>query len=131
MRKLIPSILSVAIVIFGSGCSVFRGSRQKVTITYQPADAVLMVNHQRYLSPATIKLPRNRAALIECHKPGYTEYRNQVENHLNFTGALDAIGSILILPMIGLCTPGAFSLDETEFNIVLYPEPPQPAAPAK
>jgi hypothetical protein len=64
---------------------------------------------------------RNRDVSIQCYKEGYAPYQRTIGNHFNTTGVLDAVGTwLFLLPGIGLFTPGAWSLDETDVTISLY-----------
>jgi len=66
---------------------------------------------------------RNRQVSIAADKDGYFPYEQSVGYHFNTTGALDAVGTALFLiPAIGLFTPGAWSLDETNVAIVMVPK---------
>ncbi|MCK4563155.1 MAG: hypothetical protein KAU94_00615 [Verrucomicrobia bacterium] len=104
-----------------SGCCAFRPHSQMVNITCMPEDAILTVNGQRYTSPVQIDVKRNRNLSIQAYKEGYMPSQRTVGHHFNATGALDAVGTFLFLfPGIGLFTPGAFSLDETDVAITLY-----------
>jgi hypothetical protein len=108
-------------MVFLTGCSAFRSSTQMVNITCNPNDAILTVNGQRYTPPVQINAKRNRDLSIQCYKEGYAPSQRTIGHHLNGTGALDAVGTLLILvPCIGLFTPGAWSLDETDVAITLY-----------
>lgn len=81
-----------------------------------------MVNGQRYTPPVQVNLKRNRDVSIQCFKDGCAPYQRTIGNHFNETGALDAVGTCLFLvPAIGLFTPGAWSLDETDITVALYP----------
>ena len=43
-------------------------------------------------------------------------------HHLNETGILDIIGGIIILiPALGLLSPGAWSVDETAVTVQMFP----------
>lgn len=112
----------VAVVMVAlTGCSAFRPQTQMVNISCTPQDAVLTVNGQRYVSPVQINAKRNRDLSIQCYKDGYVPYQRTVGHHFNETGALDAVGTFFfIVPGIGLFTPGAWSLDETDIVINLY-----------
>jgi hypothetical protein len=82
-----------------------------------------MVNGQRYTPPAQVTVKRNREVSIDCYKDGFVPYQRTIGYHFNSTGALDAVGTALFLvPCIGLFTPGAWSLDETDVNISLVPK---------
>jgi hypothetical protein len=104
-----------------TGCSAFRGHMQTMNINCNPPDAILMVNGQRYTPPAQVTVKRNRDVSIQCYKEGYAPYQRTIGNHFNTTGVLDAVGTwLFLLPGIGLFTPGAWSLDETDVTISLY-----------
>jgi len=80
-----------------------------------------MINGQRYESPVSIKVKRNRSVSIECYKEGYVPYDRMIGTHMNITGTLDTLGaSFLFVPSIGLFYPGAWSLDETEVPVTLF-----------
>lgn len=118
--KLIYLALAVSISML-TGCSAFRSHSQMVNITCMPNDAILTINGQRYTSPAQIEAKRNRNVSIQCYKEGYMPSQRTIGHHFNATGALDAAGTFLfIVPCIGLFTPGAFTLDETDIAITLY-----------
>ena len=118
MKKVISSILASSIIL-STGCSAFRPHSQTVTIDCAGhSDAVLMVNGDLHAPPAQVELPRNRDFSATCTKEGYHSGHRTVGNHFNGTGALDAVGTLLVLlPGIGLLTPGAWSLDQTKVNI--------------
>ena len=105
------------------GCSAFRPSTQRVTVTCTPPDAVLMINGRTCSSPAVADLKRNRYFAILCYKDGYAPYERTIKNHFNETGVLDAAGTcFFLLPGVGLFFPGAWSLDETAITVVLFPK---------
>lgn len=143
MRR-IKKVVSVFVVMtfFASGCSAFRPHSETVNVVCEPTDSILVINGQRYASPAQVEVPRNRDVSIQCNKKGYFTAQQTVGHHFNGTGALDAVGTLLILlPGIGLFTPGAWSLDKTDIHVQLFPEgsdqqttapqvqPAQPVAP--
>jgi len=116
MKKIFP-LICIAL----TGCSAFKPHMQTLAITADPPDSVLMVNGQRYTAPAQIPVKRNRDVSISCYKDGYMPYVRTVGNHMNGTGTLDIVGTVLfLLPGIGLLTPGAYDLDETTIGISLY-----------
>jgi hypothetical protein len=121
-ENLKSAILGACIIVLtNTGCSAFRSPMQTMNINCNPSDCILMVNGQRYTPPAQISVKRNRDVSIQCYKDGYAPYQRTIGNHFNDTGVLDAIGTwIFILPGIGLFTPGAWSLDETDVTIALY-----------
>lgn len=117
----VPALVLALLIL--SGCSAFRPHSQMVNVVCEPSDAVLTVNGQRYSSPAQVSAKRNRDVSIQCHKAGYHPAQRTVGHHFNGTGALDAAGTLVfLLPGIGLFTPGAWSLDEEDVHIQLYPQ---------
>lgn len=123
MNRLIGWAMVGVMVFLSTGCSAFRPHNQTMNITCHPDDAILMINGQRYPAPAQVRVPRNRDVSIQAHKEGYSPYQRTIQNHLNATGALDIVGTLLILlPGIGLFFPGAWSLDETDVAITLFKE---------
>ena len=102
------------------GCSAFKSSTQTVSINCNPPDATLMVNGQRFKSPAQIKVKRNRDVAIQCYKEGYFSYQRTVGNHFSTAAVWDTVGTVcFLLPGIGLFCSGAWDLDETDLNIEL------------
>lgn len=111
------------IALCGPGCSAFRASTQTVNVSCVPQDAIVTVNGVRVTAPAQVVARRDRDLSVQAHKHGYAPYQRTVGHHLNGTGALDAVGTLLVLvPGIGLLTPGAWSLDETDVAVTLYKE---------
>ncbi len=96
---------------------------QEVRVSCRPTDAALLINGQRYKTPATVIVPRNREVSIKCTKDGYYTYDRLVGTHLNPLAAVDLVGTVFLLfPVIGLISPGASSLDQTDFSIELTPQ---------
>jgi hypothetical protein len=107
-------------VALGSGCSAFLPAKQTVNVTCVPADAVIKINGQKQTSPASIGVARDREVTVQCYKDGYATYQRVIEPHFNTTGKLDAVGTVLFLiPGVGLLSPGAYSLEETDLMVTL------------
>jgi hypothetical protein len=121
MQAAINIGMSVVLLAASTGCSVFKSHMQTVNINCTPPDSVLMVNGEKYASPAQISVKRNKDVSIECFKDGYAPYRSKIFHHLNETGNLDIIGGCLFLvPLVGVFSPGAWSLDQTDVEISLF-----------
>ncbi len=117
------SALSLAFILGLQGCSAFRPQNQMVNISCDPDNALLQVNGERQNTTDQIEVPRNRQLSVQCSKSGYHPASKTVGTHLSTTGVLDIIGIfIFILPGIGLFTPGAWDLDETEISLQLHPK---------
>ncbi len=118
-----PITFFLAAVLILQGCSAFRPHTQMVNINCDPDDALLQVNGERQNTTDQIEVPRNRQLSVQCSKSGYHPASKSVGTHLSTTGVLDIIGIfIFILPGIGLFTPGAWDLDETEISLQLHPK---------
>jgi hypothetical protein len=118
-------ILSVAVVCFlTTGCSVFVSKTQTINAACSESDAVLQVNGgEIYTGQATLLARRDRVFSYACLKQGYYPAHKSVSYSMSPTGIADFIGSLFIyLPIVGIFTPGAWSLDETNvtINMVKY-----------
>lgn len=123
LKRLLSLFAAAPIALCVPGCSAFRASTQTVNVSCVPQDAIVTVNGGRVTAPAQVVARRDRDLSVQAHKQGYAPYQRTVGHHLNGTGALDAVGTLLVLvPGIGLLTPGAWSLDETDVSVTLYKE---------
>jgi uncharacterized protein YceK len=122
MRKIILSVVIVSILT--SGCSAFAPKTQTVNAACSEADATLQVNGgQTYTGQAQIEARRDRVFSYACLKQGYYPAQKTVSYSISPTGIADFVGSMLfIIPIIGIFTPGAWDLDETDvtINMVRY-----------
>ncbi len=111
------------------GCSLFRSTTQMVNVSCSQADAKLYINGKEDKNPYQAEVARNKTLFIQCQKEGYEVATRPVTYHLNTTGYLDIIGGfIIIIPFIGLITPGAFSLEHTDITLQMCPLPgPEPS----
>jgi hypothetical protein len=121
MKKRLNIMLCLLFAMQVVGCSAFKPHTQPVKFTCEPKDGVvLVVNGQRYNCPVTVDAPRNRELSIEGYKDGYLPFKRTVSYHNNDTFFLDLIGGcIFAVPFIGLFTPGAKDLDETDIYVTL------------
>ena len=115
---------AVLCLIVLPGCSAFRSSTEVVSINSNVPEAEVYINGTLVGStPMTTQIPRSKDFGLTLRKPGYESAAITVESHMNTTGVLDIIGTfIFLVPVIGLFTSGAWSLDETEINLNLAPE---------
>jgi len=113
-------LLVVITTFLNSGCSLFKPHSTPVSISCSEQDTILMINGQTAKCPTQMSLPRNRNYTVQAMKTGYMPYNRSIGHHLSTTGALDAVGTFLILlPGLGLLSPGAWDLDEEEIMINL------------
>ena len=117
-------IFSICVLlIFMTGCSVFRPWKQEININSVPDNVSITMNGIEYETPVQVDVRRNHDLAIQAYKKGYIPYQRIIRSQLNTTGVLDIIGALFIaVPGVGLLAPGAYSLDETNINIFLYEE---------
>lgn len=121
MHKKIYSLVMLALILFINGCSVFRSSTETVNVSCAQEGSTIMLNDARFQNVAHFAAQRDKPLVIRCYKEGYYPYSQTVNYHLNTTGVLDIVGTFLfLLPVIGLFTAGAFSLDTTDVNVQLF-----------
>ena len=73
-------------------------------------------------TPIQFEVHRGDNLFLEIHKPGYqTQYRTS-SRRLSTLGILDVVGgAILLLPLIGLISAGAWEHDPAQFGVTLEP----------
>ncbi len=126
----LASLIAVSVML--SGCSFYNRGYQIVTVTTDPDDATVIANGIQYpsRSPQFIETRTGREFLLSVYKPGYKESLYVVDYQLSSTGKIDAWSSILIFPMFGLFSNGAWELKENNIKIKLEPLPQEPAMEA-
>jgi hypothetical protein len=118
MRKL---ALLLSLIAF-TGCSAMQPSNQTITFNCSEPGAYVLVNGDRFNCPGSTEVRRDKNMTIEAHKAGYDTFRKTVSTHHSSTYYLDLIGTMTwFFPVIGLASPGKRELDQTDFNITLYP----------
>jgi hypothetical protein len=70
MKRLVLAAM-LGVVGVGAGCATIRGDKQKMTIETEPAGANLVVDGQKYMTPAEVVLKRKEAHRITVDKDGY------------------------------------------------------------
>ncbi len=116
-------IASMALVTF-SGCSLFAPSKQTIHVTSSPEGAKVLAGGQPVgQTPVQFEAHRGDNLLIEVQKVGYqTQYRT-TSRTLSSIGTLDVVGGfVLLLPLLGLLSSGAWKHDPDKYGIILDPE---------
>ena len=116
-------IAALALVTF-SGCSLFAPPKQTIHVTSSPEGAKVLAGGQPVgQTPVQFEAHRGDNLLIEVQKAGYqTQYRT-TSRTLSSIGTLDVVGGfVLLLPLIGLLSSGAWKHDPDKYGIVLEPE---------
>ncbi len=118
-RKVIAPFVLCA--FFMSSCSTFRPSTQVLTITTSQPDAEIYVNGSLAgKGRVQVVVERNRSVQILAKKDGFVPVSRTVGREINTTGILDTFGGMLILlPLIGLLSPGAYSLQADRVDFVM------------
>jgi len=94
-------------------------------VTASQQDAGVWVNGL-YVGQTPICTPvkRNEPFTVEARKEGFESASKTVDRHFSGTAVADLIGcAFLLLPGLGLLTPGAWDLDQTAVELHLYPKP--------
>ena len=121
-KKSVSLVLLCSMLFAVSGCSFFAPSKQNIYIDGTPADATVVVNGVVTKTPATIEVPRNKNLTIIAHKNGFKPWQKKTGYSLNTIGTLDAIGCyLLLLPGLGMLSPGAWELEQDHFYYILTP----------
>ena len=122
IRKFTVFLLAV-LCLMSSGCSVLAPHTQSIYVNGTPADATVIVNGNSIKVPAMLEVRRDKTLTIIAHKDGFKPYKSSTGYSLSTIGIVDTIGCwLLLLPGIGLFSPGAWELQENSFYYVLTPE---------
>jgi len=125
IRKTMQTFMRLGLcLIFITGitaCSSLRTEHQTVSVSGIPKGATLWVNGNHCDPPYQVEVMRNKDVTIKVFKEGYSPYNETIEREFNMTGMLDAVGTVLfVFPVVGLYSPGAFTLEKTEVALVSY-----------
>lgn len=125
IRQLFAVVLA-AVLLMGSGCSLFAPAQQMITVNTSPDGARVLVNGNLCHSPVSLRVPRRRDLSIVVAMNGYASQARGVPSYLSTTGILDIIGGFFFLvPFVGLASPGAWELEQTDFYFELEPKDAQ------
>ncbi|MBE6378124.1 MAG: PEGA domain-containing protein [Lentisphaerae bacterium] len=120
--KVLKLSLSAVLAAVVTGCSLFAPSTQIVSISGQPAGAIVMVNGNTVVAPAQVAIKPHRPLSITVSKEGYQTTMLSSNCTLSTFGVLDLVGGFfLLVPWVGLLAPGAFTLDNQNFTYHLIP----------
>jgi hypothetical protein len=114
---------ALALLTLCGACSIFASGTNLISITTNPSGAEVMVNGANVgVSPITYTAKSSDDLEILVTKPGYMPRRASTGTGLTTCGALDAIGAcIWLVPLMGLFFPGAWSQEQSIFDITLAP----------
>lgn len=111
--------LVVALSVLTSGCSVLANKTQPVKIACSEPGATLQINGgPTFTGKTQIEARRNKIVAASCFKSGYYPSQKYISSSLSTAGIVDLASSFVwVLPAIGLFTPGAWDLDETDITL--------------
>ncbi|MBN1419927.1 MAG: hypothetical protein JXP34_14195 [Planctomycetes bacterium] len=130
-RIVLVVCISVSLVVAAPGCSFFVPFTQTITVTASEPDAQIVVNGA-FVGSGTVqtRARRNTDVAVLVTKQGFRPTTRSIGHSMGAAGILDIIGGcVWLIPFLGLLSPGAWKLDETNMVILLAPEQPQTAAP--
>ena len=121
ITKAVASIVLVGAVAITAGCSVFQPTMQNITVSTTTPGATIKANGvTKGQSPVTFAAKRDQDLNLIAVKPGYQDSVLQIPRQISGTFMLDAIGGcIWLVPWIGLLTPGAYQLSDTQVELPL------------
>ena len=104
-----------------SGCSLLAPRTQTLLIRVSEPNAKVYINGRLIGSGTTsLKADRGDKAEITVIKEGYYPMTKTLDRGLSVLGRLDAVGGyIILLPLLGLVSPGAYQFNTTEVDFQL------------
>ncbi|NIQ93218.1 MAG: hypothetical protein GWO11_02580 [Desulfuromonadales bacterium] len=116
-------LLSLATILFLTGCSAFAPATQTVSISANVPEVKAVVNGQTHVLPVSLEMKSDENVSINAYKEGYEPAHASLRPTISTTGVLDIIGGLLCLvPAIGIATPGAWDLHPATVNLTMIPE---------
>jgi hypothetical protein len=107
-----------------AACSFFGPTKEMVVVSSNPAGAQVIATGMLVgTTPMQFEAHRSDNLFLEISKTGYqTQYRT-ASRRLSTLGILDVFGGvILLLPLIGLLSSGAWEHEPAQFGVSLEPE---------
>lgn len=103
MRQTTVSIL-VLTALLNTGCAtVTRGTNDTLVIDTEPPGAdVKLSNGMAGKTPATFKLPRKEALVVDLQKAGFEAVRVNVQPQISGAGGAGMAGNVLLGGLIGV-----------------------------
>ena len=110
-------IMAALLLLTTNGCSLFAPKTEAVSINSAPSGAEVLVNNSyKGTTPCTVDVSC-RGATITVRKPGYDSQSHTIGRSLGTCGILDIVGTVIcIVPVFGLISSGAYTLDERTVN---------------
>ena len=106
-------MMAALLLLATNGCSLFAPKTETINIDSDPQDAEAIVNIEHLSTPCTVTVPRDQDLIVTVQKDGYKTQVHKINRTLSTYGVLDIVGTfIFIVPVIGLLSPGAFTLEQ-------------------
>lgn len=111
--KLLFLILAATIPMLNTSCSLGVGSTQNVTVNSNVPAKLIANGTPVGTTPLTFQAKRKQSLALIATAPGYTQSTKTVGRQMSDTGIMDGVGGLFFLfPWIGLCSDGAWELQE-------------------
>lgn len=125
IKRLLVCYLIGAVFILPS-CSLFVGSTQPLTITATDPNAVISVDGLPLGNgTVTTEVKRNRSHSIMAKTADGRAGSAHVGTQISTTCVLDIVGGLfLLVPFLGVVSPGFWSIDQEQVVVVVPPPPP-------
>jgi len=112
--------------IFQGCATIISSSKQKVTISSTPSGANILVDGDTVaVTPATVKIPRNRGALIAVEKDGYLQQVDAVVGTRFNPIALLNLPFTFVTWVFDRATGATRRLDKSQLDFALVAAPPK------
>lgn len=117
-------MILILVVVSFSGCSIFAPSMQTLQVSSSPEGATVLAGGKPVgQTPVQFEAHRGKDLQIEVQKPGYKNQFRTTSRTLSSIGTVDVIGGfIILLPLLGLMSSGAWKHDPESYGFVLEPE---------
>jgi hypothetical protein len=127
-EKCFQVLAILSCIIYLGGCSFFGGSSQNFAVSSNPTGATVRINGQQIgVTPLQYQVARRGDLLVEVEKTGYKSQFRQTSRKLSGLGIADVIGgAVILLPLIGLVSSGAWEQDPSAMGFSLDPDSVSP-----
>lgn len=115
-------VVAVTAVCLG-GCSLLAPHTQSLSARCSESDATLFIGGDKFVGSGTATVKRNKHVNIMCTKQGFKSANYESTTTFSGTGLADAAGGIaILLPAIGLLSPGAWRHQSDNVNVIMERE---------
>lgn len=121
---IVQQMTVILVAVSFSGCSIFAPSMQTLQVSSSPDGATVLAGGKPVgQTPVQFEAHRGKDLQIEVQKPGYKNQFRTTSRTLSSIGTVDVIGGfIILLPLLGLVSSGAWKHDPETYGFVLEPD---------